>query len=285
MSYDIKKTIINLDENFAPYGDGIPYQKFMFPSRCEDHVKLSKINGNEVIITTRIKSSDDIIFLLLATDAIRRMGIKSIEVFIPYFPYARQDRIMVEGEPFSLKVFSDLINSQDYENVTIYDVHSDVATALIGNVKPISNHAFVKSVLHGKENYLIVSPDAGAYKKIFNLCSSIEYKDEIILCNKYRDASTGNIKRIDCEIYNFKNKDLFIVDDICDGGATFNMIADEFRKRGTCGEINLIVSHGIFSKGLDVFPNIDNIYTTNSFCDIAPHNKLTQINLKGELLK
>jgi ribose-phosphate pyrophosphokinase len=285
MGYDTNKTIINLDENFSPYGAGIPFKKFTFPSGCENHIKLTAVKYDNALVTTRIKSSDDIILLLLATDAMRRAGINNIEVFIPYFPYARQDRIMVRGEPFSLKVFTDLINSQNYDKVIVYDVHSDVATALINNVRSIHNHEFVKSVLHDKDNYLIVSPDAGAYKKIFNLCSEIGYKDEIALCNKYREVSTGNIKRIDCEIYNFKNKDLFMVDDICDGGATFNMIADEFRKRGTCGKINLIVSHGIFSKGLDVFPNIDNIYTTNSFCDLAPHNKLTQINLKGELLK
>ena len=277
--------VLNLDENFKPYGEGIPYQKFIFPSGCEIHIKLPDLKAVSVLITTRIQSSDDVMLLLMATDALRRMNVKYIEVYIPYLPYARQDRIMVYGEPFSLKVISDMINSQNYEKVIIYDVHSDVSTALINNVESKSNHEFVKQILREKENYLIVSPDAGAFKKIFNLCRAIEYKDEIVLCNKYRDVSTGNIKRIDCEIYNFKNKDLFIVDDICDGGATFNMIADEFRKRGTCGKINLIVSHGIFSKGLDVFPNIDNIYTTNSFCDLSPHEKLTQISLKGELLK
>ena len=59
--------------------------------------------------------------------------------------------------------------------------------------------------------------------------------------------------------------------------------ADELRKRN-CGTINLIVSHGIFSKGIDALTNIDRIYSTDSFKDLEHNNKLTQIKLCNILI-
>jgi len=114
-------------------------------------------------------------------------------LFIPYLPFARQDRVMVDGEPLSVKVMADLINSCGFDNVTIYDPHSEVCLALINNAVANSNHNFVKKVLHGKSNYYIVSPDAGAYKKIFKLCQSINYTERIALCNKTRNVATGEM--------------------------------------------------------------------------------------------
>jgi ribose-phosphate pyrophosphokinase len=55
----------------------------------------------------------------------------------------------------------------------------------------------------------------------------------------------------------------FIVDDICDGGGTFAGTAKVLREKGA-GKVNLIVSHGIFSRG-PVIESIDTIYTTDSY--------------------
>lgn len=270
--------ILNLDPTFKPFGEGLPINLFEFPSGCEPHIKIAPLKGVDpdgITVTCRIKSSSDIITLLLAVDALKRMGVRNLELFIPYLPFARQDRVMVEGEPLSVKVMADLINSCGFEKVTIYDPHSEVCLALINNSEAYSNHNFVKRVLLGKSHYYIVSPDAGAYKKIFKLCQSINYTDRIALCNKTRNVATGEILSITCDVEDFMRKDVYIVDDICDGGFTFILLANELRDRN-CGKINLVVSHGIFSKGYDL-KNIDHIYTTDSFKDIPTTNNLTQI--------
>jgi ribose-phosphate pyrophosphokinase len=57
-----------------------------------------------------------------------------------------------------------------------------------------------------------------------------------------------------------------VIDDLCDGGGTFIGIAQELRKAGITQPLYLYVSHGIFSKGLEVlFQHFDQIFTTNSF--------------------
>jgi ribose-phosphate pyrophosphokinase len=270
--------IINLDKNFKPFGDGIDFKKFDFPSGCEPHLKLPIITDEHVKITCRIQNTSDLFFLLLATDALKRSGVKKIECFIPFLPFARQDRVMVKGEPLSVKVISDLLNTQGFDKVQIYDAHSEVCVALIDNSDSITNHSFVEAVLKNKHGYLIVSPDAGSYKKIFHLCQHLNYKDEIVLCNKTRDVESGHITSVTCAINDFQGLDLYIVDDICDGGGTFILLADELKKRN-CGKVNLIVSHGLFSKGVDALTNIDHIYTTDSFKDFESTDKLTQIKL------
>lgn len=96
-----------------------------------------------------------------------------------------------------------------------------------------------------------------------------------------RDVSNGVIRSLTIS-HESINRPCYIVDDICDGGATFMMLSDELRRRGA-PEVNLIVSHGIFSRGIDFIKNIDHIYTTNSFNDFT-HNKLTQIKLNNGFL-
>lgn len=275
--------ILNLDKDFQPFGEGISFDSFNFPGG-EVHVKV-KTNSyldNHCKITTRIKSSDDVMRLLMATDALRRGDIEFISLFMPYLPYARQDRQMVKGEPLSLKVFADLINSQHYLSVSFFDIHSEVSLALINNSRSYTNHIFVEEVLRYKTDYLIISPDAGAYKKIFSLCQSIGYSHEIILCNKVRDLSTGKIKQLTVSAEDLKGMDCYIVDDICDGGATFSILSSELKKRNS-GEIFLIVSHGIFSKGLPI-PGIDHIYTTNSFNEPPNTDYVTVKKLTNGLL-
>lgn len=156
--------------------------------------------------------------------------------------------------------------------------------ALLNNVVNNSNTGFIKAVISDLEeigvsnNFLIVSPDAGAYKKIFKLCTELKYAREIVLCNKIRDVSTGAIIKTTCDIENFNGEDLVIVDDICDGGGTFILLANELRKRN-CGKIILVVSHGIFSKGLEALEGVDFIYSTDSFKNIEDTDKFRQISL------
>ena len=167
--------VVNLDGMFVPIPQPeIEYKKFVF-SGGEVHVKLSEIEGNKAVITHRLTNSDKIMELLLATDALRRIGYNKIALCIPYLPYARQDRVCVQGEPLSVKVFADIINAQKYKAVYILDAHSDVAPALINNCSNDNNHQYVDMAITAimtarglgddETSIRIASPDAGALKK------------------------------------------------------------------------------------------------------------------------
>jgi ribose-phosphate pyrophosphokinase len=246
---------------FTPDGE-IGYQGFVF-SGGEVHVKLQE-KAAEVMITAWLNTSDDIMQLLLAVDALRRSGTKSIQAFIPYLPYARQDRVMVSGEPLSIKVMCQLLNTCAFEKVYVFDVHSEVSLALLNNVVLVTNYSLVQQVVKDKDDFLLISPDAGALKKIYNVAQAINHTEDIVLCNKLRDVRNGHIKQITVDQHDLGGKDCFIVDDICDGGATFIGVAKAL-KQYNAGRIYLIVSHGIFSHGeAELAEWIDHIYTTDS---------------------
>jgi ribose-phosphate pyrophosphokinase len=257
----------------------LKYNNFKFPGG-ENHIVINdELRTNKVTVISSMKNSDDVMSLLLATDALKRMNSDvKINLFLPYFPYARQDRVMNKGEPLSINVMTKLINSLKCDKVTIYDPHSDVTSALLNNVTVVNNHKFVARAINEimtpissddfyihSDAFCIVSPDAGAQKKIYDVCKYLDYvKDSgIILGSKNRNVKTGKITSTDF-VGDVKGKFCIIIDDIIDGGATFIELSKILKQRGA-SKVFLVVSHGIFSKGLEPLKSvIDGIYTTDS---------------------
>ncbi|WP_025740552.1 ribose-phosphate diphosphokinase [Aquimarina pacifica] len=259
---------LHLDQSFTPFQESIAFEAFVF-NGGEPHIKiLDQSLGDEVTITHRINSFNDFGLLLITTDALRRMGIRFIDVFIPYFPAARQDRVMIAGESLSVKVYADILNAQNYNKITVFDPHSEVTPAVLDNVEVINNYDFVKKCLETiGEEVILISPDGGALKKIYKVS---EYLGGIAVveCSKKRDVKTGKLSGFRVYEEDLEGKHCVIVDDICDGGGTFIGLAKALKEKNA-GKLSLVVSHGIFSKGLEVLgEDFDTVFTTNSFRDI-----------------
>ncbi len=262
------------------------YESFTF-SGGEEHIRFTSeaMDIEKICITARLVNSASIIQLFMAVDALkRRFGARTIfELVCPYFPYARQDRVCVEGEAHGAAVMASMINSFNFDKVTIWDAHSDVSPALINNVVNlaqgpiIEKHSELAQALRNK-TLTLIAPDAGASKKTQNVAKYFGGGIEVIQAEKVRDVKTGEITHTD--IYgSVTGKDLLIVDDICDGGRTFIELAKVLKQK-ECSSISLFITHGIFSKGLDVFNDlIDNIYTTNSVTDFENQNETSSTNI------
>lgn len=276
--------------NFNFSLDTLRMKGITFPGgECHVAFETGRKLPDPFTITARITDSDGIMVLLLITDALRRMGVKSILLNLPYVPYARQDRMCNLGEAHSLKVFANLINSQNYDQVTVFDPHSDVVEALFNNVKVVSNHEFVFNTIRlgwTKDPIVLVAPDAGAYKKIYYLGKFLAEKGygfDIVTCNKERDTKTGAITNFSVGATDLSGKRCIIVDDICDAGGTFLGLADALRAVNA-GSLELIVSHGIFSKGFEALEEkFDKIVFTDSFKNFP--QVLGMLNLSSENFK
>ncbi len=263
---------LHLDSSFTPYGNTIAFESFVF-NGGEPHIKILESNLEEKItITHRINSFNDLGLLLVATDALRRMDVKDITVLIPYFPAARQDRVMVSGESLSVKVYADIINAQNYNQVMVFDPHSEVTSALLNNVKVIENYGYVKKCLDQiNEEVVLISPDGGALKKIYKVSAYLG-GIEVVECSKKRDVKTGKLSGFRVYEEDLKEKHCVIVDDICDGGGTFLGLAAALKEKNA-EKLSLVVSHGIFSKGFEELnKSFDAVFTTNSFRDIEKEN-------------
>ena len=235
------------------------YKRINFPCG-EMHIRVEEVNAEPLSILFEFDKNEDIIELLLVCDALKRMGQSLAELTMPYIPFARQDRVGVEGECFSLRVFADVLNGLRLKRIVVTDPHSDVATALIDNCVVIKQADIFVETLTNKADYWLISPDAGALKKTYALAAKVKTLG-VVECGKHRNMVDGQITGVIVHAEDLKGKDCYIVDDICDGGRTFIEIA-KCLKLKNCGKIVLLVTHGFFTKGLNVFDGlIDEIYT------------------------
>ncbi len=266
---------LNLDKDFEQFRvhqkDSIKFESFTFKGG-EPHIKLGTIGDYFVTITQRINSFNDLGLLMVAVDALKNQKVKEIELILPYFPGARQDRVMIPGEPLTVKVYTDIINSLKFSKVTILDPHSDVTPALLNNVHVVDNHKFVLKVLqeiYPQKNSLtpiLISPDAGSNKKIGKLAMYLSKYNilDVVKCDKTRDVKTGKITNFEVYTDDLKGRDVVIVDDICDGGGTFLGLGKKLKEKNA-GKMYLVVTHGIFSSGFKQLNDMfEMVYTTDS---------------------
>jgi len=242
------------------------YSKFKFPAG-ELQVTVKMKEGDYANIIFDFENNEEIIELLLIADAVKRAGGTVNNLHIPYVPFARQDRVANVGECFSLKVFADLINSIGAKHVYVVDPHSDVTTALIDNIVVTTQAEIVRALFDNQKDlytgkFVFIAPDGGSLKKIHKVVAKVPFNVlEVVSCDKTRDTMTGAILETVVHKDKFDEEPCIIVDDICDGGKTFTEIAKVLKAKGA-GKVILIVSHGLFTKGLEVFDGlIDEIYT------------------------
>jgi ribose-phosphate pyrophosphokinase len=276
--------ILNLDKNFKPKeGEEIQFKSFTF-SGGEPHIIINPNfdMSRSITVSHRLNSFNDLGLLCLAVDALHRLEAKLETLIIPYFPSARQDRVMVKGEPLSVKVYADIINALNFKKVIVFDAHSEVTLAVLNNCELITNHKFVEKVVQEiGNNVILISPDGGALKKIYKV-SEFLGGIEVIECSKSRDVKTGKLTGFKVYADDLQGKDCLIVDDICDGGGTFIGLAEELRNKNA-GKLYLAISHGIFSNGFDDLNCFERIFTTDSFKNMES-DCLTQMKLRNGLL-
>ena len=101
----------------------------------EVHVNIVEHTDPIEQITAVLKSSLDVMALVMTTSAIchhySEKDLRDINLLVPYFPYARQDRVCNPGEAHGARAMARIINSLGYGSVTVFDPHSDVTPALL----------------------------------------------------------------------------------------------------------------------------------------------------------
>lgn len=228
-------------------------------------------------ICSRFTSFRSLELIISATQDLYELGVKDISLYVPYFLGARSDRKFAKGASNYLKtVVCPIINSQKYTRVTVLDAHSDVLEACLDRFQKVSNISIVsfslQSIDHGdcpKEDIVIVSPDAGAMKKIYDVAKMFSMPN-VITAGKVRDIATGAILKTEVpDISKYAGKKFLIIDDICDGGRTFIELAKAIQEQLPDAECYLCVTHGIFSAGLkELNKYFKGIFCSNSYSDM-----------------
>lgn len=170
---------------------------------------------------------------------------------VPFLPYARQDKPIDNKCTFNLYVFAKLINSLEFSKVTAVDVHNPKLTkTLIDRFENIGVNIIHEDLLKKTNADCLVFPDHGAWSR---------YEDDLygkhrIIFKKNRDQKTGKIIGHEVETITKVGvhgipSNFLILDDLCDGGATFISVAQKLKELYPECKMNLFVTHGVFSKG------------------------------------
>lgn len=234
----------------------------MFFSGGEPHVKIPTFNV-PLLLWLKLRTWADVGFAALLMNALDWQGC-AYRAFIPYFPGARQDRS--DGHaPFTLEIMAYFLRQT---STYVFDPHSERTVDL---VNPICFMPTDLLQMPRSENVFgIIAPDEGATARAAQFRDKYYPEAELVQGTKVRDPHSGELSNYNLEPLT-RIGTYIIVDDICDGGGTFNLLVEAFQKdplsKFSGSRLEMFVSHGIFSKGINnISSRIEKITTTDSWC-------------------
>jgi ribose-phosphate pyrophosphokinase len=213
---------------------------------------FENVRGEDMFIIqpTSHPANDNLMELLIMTDALRRSSAARITAVIPYFGYARQDRRSKSRTPISAKLVANLITQAGVDRVLTLDLHAAQIQGFFDI--PVDNlyaaPIFALDVEHhfqGRmDNLMVVSPDVGGVARARELATRINAPLAIV--DKRRERA-GEVIGMTV-IGDVAGHICIMVDDMCDTGGTLTKAADALLAAGAT-EIHAYTTHGVLSGG------------------------------------
>jgi ribose-phosphate pyrophosphokinase len=234
-------SILNMEEG------GLEVQRF---SDGETFVKiLNNVRGADVAViqSTCTPVNDNLMELLLTIDALRRASAEKINVVIPYYGYARQDRKEQGRVALSAKLAANLLVSAGASRVIALDLHSaqiqgffDIPVDHLLAAPVVIDHIRNRKLVH--EDIVVVSPDVGNVKRARNYAERLGAPLAII--DKRRPRP--NVSEVMNIIGDVKGKRCFMFDDMIDTAGTLTRGAEALIQHGA-SEIYACATHAVLS--------------------------------------
>ena len=231
--------------------------------------------------------NDNVMELLLFIDAFRRASAHSITVVIPYFPYARQDRMVRGREAISARVVANLLESMGANRVLYVDIHNRASQGFFNiPVDPLSALPLLAEYFRKPEfeNAAIVSPDvgraslAGRYAELLNLPLVVMHKRRMDFSHTETTHIVGDIK----------GRRPIVIDDLLAGGSVLKQV-DALYKAGAEGKACFSITHPVLLpsalKILNSDDRIAKLVVTNTI-PLTPekhHPKIEVVSVGGLL--
>lgn len=199
-----------------------------------------------VIQATNDPVNDHWLELLIMIDALKRASAKTINVVMPYYGYARQDRTSRPREPITAKLVANMLVKAGATRVLTLDLHTvqvqgffDIPVDNLFTVPLFSKYYLEKDL--DFENLVVVAPKNSGIKRARSLATDLDAPIAII--DYYQDEQERSVGYVIGEV---KNKICILIDDICNTGKTFSQAAEILAENGA-KEIYACASHALFS--------------------------------------
>lgn len=241
------------------YSD-IPYHIDSYPDG-EKHLVIEGHDWNKnkyINVITRISSMDDLFILLQAYNILDHEDVKICGLLLTYVLGARCDRRFSLGEAIDANIIQNLIATRvNAKHIYTLDYHSSLRYSDWEDLK-----VFPKE--RNPNFYCIVYPDKGAYDRLSNIPGMSSY-----CCgSKVRDDSGIRIELDKPRYRDRADSEIMVVDDLCDAGGTFVVLADALKDRFPSKKKNIFVTHAIQKIGIErMADHYEHVYITNSYKD------------------
>jgi len=220
-----------------------------FPSN-EFYIRLNdSVRGKEVFVVHSFTSniSDELMSLFILLDCLKRSFAETVHLFIPYMPYARQDRVSEPREPISAKLLASLLDTAGADHVISCELHSPQIQGFFS--KPMDNINLLKLFAHylkstDLSNSVVIAPDMGGAKLAKALGDKLGL--EIAILHKSRPShGKAEINQI---VGDVAGKNCIIIDDMVDTGGSVSKAFEALKSKGAL-DISLAFIHPVLSDG------------------------------------
>jgi ribose-phosphate pyrophosphokinase len=248
----------------------------------EISIQISEsVRGRDVFIvqSTGAPSNDNLMELLIMTDALRRSSASSITAVVPYYGYARQDRKAAPRVPITARLVADMYEAAGIDRVVTIDLHAGQIQGFF-NI-PVDNlygSVTFENYIRSKnlKNPIIASPDIGGVARARYFASRMGL--EMVIVDKRREkANESEVMNI---IGNVEGKDVIMIDDMVDTAGTMVKAATVLKNKGAVS-VMACATHAVLSgKAYENIENgeLDELIVTNTL-ESKPHDKIVVLTV------
>lgn len=251
-------------------------QKFSDGEICP--VFLESVRGDYVFLVQSTHTpTDNLMELLLMIDAARRASAYKLIAVIPYYGYSRQDRKDKPRVAIGSKLVANMLVAAGANRVITMDLHAAQIQAYFDI--PVdhldSSAVFIPYIQNLKlENLTFAAPDVGATNRIREIASYFEA--EMVICDKHRKRANEIASMV--VIGDVTDRDVVIIDDICDTGGTLSKSAALLKEKGA-RSVRALITHPVLSgKAYETIEN--SVLEELVVCDTIPINKQLTTKIK-----
>ena len=189
-----------------------------FPDN-DKYVRILDDVGDEVTVvqSTYTPQDEKLVELMLLGDALREKGVERLNTVIPYMAYSRQDRVVEDGEPISIRAVANMLNNY-FDKYYFFDLHNPSTTRFFNNgeniipIKPFSDY------FDELGNFIVLAPDKGAKDRAKELADDLGSDYDYLEKNRVSPTKVEmNVSELDV-----KGNDVIIFDDIISTGGTMS---------------------------------------------------------------
>ncbi|WP_033543405.1 ribose-phosphate diphosphokinase [Planococcus sp. CAU13] len=232
---------------------GMPLGKSSVTHFSDGEIQINieeSIRGCDVFIvqSTSQPVNENLMELLIMIDAVKRASARTVNVVIPYYGYARQDRKARSREPITAKLVANLLETAGATRVVVLDLHAPQIQGffdiLIDHLVavPLLSEYFLNESGIDLENVIVVSPDHGGVTRARKMADRL--KAPIAIIDKRRPRP--NVAEVMNIVGNVEGKTAIIIDDIIDTAGTISIAASALIESGA-KEVYACCTHPVLS--------------------------------------